>query len=458
MEEATMGELEGALRGELIRPDDPRYDDARKVHNAAIDRRPALIARCVDVGDVMACVNVARQEGLDLAVRGGGHNVAGLGTCEGGLVVDLSRMHGVRVDPDRRTARVEGGCTWGAVDHATHAFGLATPGGIVSSTGVGGLTLGGGIGYLSRRYGLSCDNLISADVVTADGSFLVASEEQHQDLFWALRGGGGNFGVVTAFEFRLHPVHTVLGGPVFYPIETATEALRFYRDLIAAAPEELGASFVFTVAPPAPFVPEHLHGVTMCAIVACWSGPMEQGEAEVRPIREFGPPALDLLGPLPYPAIQSLFDPLVPPGLQHYWKADFVDELTDAVIEVHVKFGPEVPAIPSLMRLEPLDGAVQRVGRNDTAFSHRDANFLHVIAAMYLDPVDTSTNVEWVRRYWEALHPHSAGGAYVNFLMDEGEDRVLATYRDNYERLAMIKRKYDPDNFFHVNQNIKPAR
>jgi UDP-N-acetylenolpyruvoylglucosamine reductase len=450
--------LRTTLRGELIQPGDETYDALRAVYNSMIDRRPRLIARCVNAADVITVVNFARAHELALAVRGGGHNVAGFGVCDDGLVIDLSLMKSVRVDPKQYTARAEGGCTWGDFDHATHAFGLATPGGLLSTTGIAGLTLGGGFGYLSRKYGLSCDNLISADVVTGDGRFLTASEQENEDLFWGLRGGGGNFGVVTSFEFRLHPVSMVYGGPVFYPVERSEEVMRFYRDFIAQAPKDLSAFLGFHVAPPAPFVPEPLQGVPVCAIGACYTGPMEKAEEAVRPIRECAPPALDLMGALPYPALNSMFDALLPPGLQHYWKADFVEELTDEAIAVHLQYGPRVPNFMSFMHLYPLEGAAQQVDRHETAYSYRDARFVHVIAGIDSDPTAMPAHTAWVRDYWSALHPLSAGGAYVNFLMEEGEDRIRATYRDNYERLVELKRKYDSANLFRLNQNINPMQ
>ncbi len=457
--EAPLEEIKTGLRGELIEPGDEGYDEARKVYNGMIDRHPRMIARCADVADIMAAVNFARDNSLTLSIRGGSHSVPGFGVCDDGLVIDLSHMKSIHVDPVTSTVRAEGGCTWGDVDHAAHAFGLAVPAGVISSTGVGGLTLGGGTGHLTRKYGLTCDNLISADVVTADGRFLKASADENADLFWALRGGGGNFGVVTSFEFRAHPVSTVLGGLVFYPIEKTREALRFYREFIAEAPEELSAFFAFQKGPPAPFVPENLHNVTMCAIVACYSGPdLNKGEEIVKPLREFGPPALDHLGPVPLPALNGAFDALLPPGLQHYWKADFFDGLSDEAIEAHVEFGPKVPTMQSTVHIYPIDGAPQRIGKGETAFSYRDASFSTVIAGMWPDPADNEKNIAWVRQYFEALHPHSSGGAYVNFMSDdEGQDRVEASYRDNYQRLVDVKNKYDPTNLFHVNQNIKPT-
>lgn len=458
IEDATINKLKSSLRGELIQRGDENYDEARKVYNAMIDRHPALIARCVDSADVIAAVNFARENELPLAIRGGGHNVAGLGTCDDGIVIDLLRMKSVRVDPVNRVAYVGGGCTLGDVDHATHAFGLATPTGIASITGVAGLTLGGGVGHLTRKYGLSSDNLISVDIVTADGGFLIASEDENADLFWAVRGGGGNFGVVTSFQFKLHPVSEVFGGPVFYPIDRAGDVMRFYRDFIAEAPPELGAIFGFRIGPPVPSFPKKFHGVTMCVIISCYSGPMEKAAEVVKPIREFGSPVLDLMNAMPFPVLQSASDSLVPAGLQQYWKADFVNELNDGLIEAHTKYGPQIPNFQSVVNIFPIDGAVHRVGNNETAFSYRDANFVHNIVAMNSDPADTPNNVSWVKSYWNALHPYSAGGAYVNFLMDEGQDRVKATYRGNYERLVKIKNKYDPTNLFHINQNIKPTK
>ena len=456
LEVRTFEELSASVRGEIIQPDDPQYEEARKVVNAMIDCRPRFIVRPVDTADVIACVNFAREEGLLLSVRGGGHGVPGFGTNDGGLVIDLSRMKGIRVDTEKRTVRAQGGCTWGDVDHATHAFGFATPGGIVSTTGIGGLSLGGGIGHLTRKCGLSCDNIISADVVTADGQFVAASEKEKADLFWALRGGGGNFGVVTSFEFRLHPVSTIYGGPIFWSVDRAADVMKFYRDYIAGAPDDLNVIFAFMVVPPGEPFPEHLHNKNVCAAAVCYAGPIEKAEQVVRPLKEFGPPAFDGVGPVPFPMLQSAFDPIAPPGLQNYWKADFVTELSDDVIAQHAKFGPGTPNMFSGAHIFPVSGAAHRVGRDETAWSYRNANFVHVIFALDSDPAAMPKHTEWVRDYWSALHPHSAGGAYVNFLMDEGEDRVAASYRDNYQRLAEIKRKYDPGNLFRMNQNIKP--
>jgi FAD/FMN-containing dehydrogenase len=451
-----MTRLEG-VRGPVIVPADLAYDEARKVYNGMIDRRPAAVIRCADVADVIAAVGFARDEGLDLSVRGGGHSVPGFGTNDAGIVCDLSGMRGTRVDPARRTTRAEGGCTWGDLDHATHAFGLATTGGIISTTGVAGLTLGGGIGHLARGHGLSCDNLISADVVTADAQLVTASEEQNEDLFWALRGGGGNFGVVTSLEFRLHPVGEIYGGPIFYPVEHAGEVMRFYREFIAQAPEELGAFFAFQIAPPLPFIPEDRHGETMCLIVTCWSGPIDEGEQAIAPLLDVAPVAAQHVGPMPYPALNGAFDALLPAGLQHYWKADFVSELTDDAVAAHVEHGPRVPCVESTMHLYPIDGACHQVASDATAFAYRDARFACVIAGMWPDPADNERNTAWVRDYWETIHPHSELGGYVNFMAGDDQDRIRDNYRGNYDRLAEVKRAYDPENLFRMNQNIEPA-
>jgi FAD/FMN-containing dehydrogenase len=455
--EAVIAAFKASLRGELIQPTDAGYDEARKVYNAMINRRPALIARCADVADVITAVQFARENKMLLSIRGGGHNAGGLGVCDNGLVIDLSRLKGVRVDPVERTARVEGGCTWGDVDHATHAFGLAAPTGIISTTGVGGLTLGGGLGHLTRRCGLTIDNLLAADVVLADGRFVTASAEKNQDLFWAIRGGGGNFGVVTSFLFRLHPVHTDYAGPMLYEMSQAPKVMAWYREFIRKAPEDLTGFFAFLIVPPGPPFPEPLHNKTMCGIVWCYSGPMEKAEGIFKPIRSFSPPALDLVGPIPHTALQSMFDGLYPPGLQWYWKADFVNELSDEAIALHVKYGSKIPTMQSSMHLYPINGAAHRVGKNDTPWSYRDATWAQVIVGVDPNPANKDRISAWAKGYWDAVHPHSAGGAYVNFMMDEGEDRVKASYKGNYERLVAIKSKYDPTNLFRVNQNIKPT-
>jgi FAD/FMN-containing dehydrogenase len=457
MAKPTLEELRGASRGQVITPSDPDFEAARKVYNGMIDRRPRVIVRAVDAADVMTAVNFARENGLDLSVRGGSHSVPGFGTNDGGVVIDLVKMNGIRVDPAARTARAEGGCTWGDFFHATYGFGLATAGGIISTTGIGGLTLGGGIGHLSRGRGLSIDNLVSADVVMADGSFRVASEGENQDLFWALRGGGGNFGVVTSFEYRLHPVKDVFVGLVFFELSAAKQILEFYRHYIATAPEEMGAFFAYQIAPPLPFIPEKRHGETLCLIVACWSGPLERGEQMLQPIRKAGPVAAELVTPMPFPALNSAFDALLPPGLQHYWKAAFLDEITDGAIAAHVRHGPKVPVVNSTMHIYPINGACNRVASDATAFAYRDAHFATVIAGMWPDPGDNEKNIQWVKDYYAALQPHSLAGGYVNFMADDDQGRIRDNYKGNYDRLASIKRKYDPGNLFHINQNIKPS-
>ena len=457
MSKQSIDQLKSSFRGDLIQPSDAAYDSARKVYNGMIDKRPRLIARCVDIADVIAAVRFGVDNEMLTAIRGGGHNGAGLATCDDGLVIDLSRMKGIRVNPAAKTVRVEAGCVWGDVDHATHAFGLAAPCGFISSTGVAGLTLGGGIGYLTRRYGLTIDNLLAADLVLADGSFVTASSHENPDLFWAIRGGGGNFGVVTSFEFRLHPVDTVQFGPTFWPLDEATTVLRSYRDFIKTAPEYVGGFFAFLVVPPAPMFPQHLHLKKVCAIVWCSTGSPEQTEAALKPMRSLGKPLLDHVGPTPFPIAQSIFDPLFVPGLQWYWRADNFTDLSDEAIARHVEFAPKIPTMLSTMHLYPVNGAPQRISKNDTAYSFREALFAEVIVGVDPDPANAQKMTAWCKDYWDALHPFSAGGAYVNFMMEEGQDRVQATYRDNYKRLAEIKRKVDPKNFFRVNQNIRPA-
>lgn len=458
LDEAALADLKAGLRGDLIVPSDQRYDATRAVYNGMIDRRPAAIARCVDVADVMAAVDFAREHRLTLAIRGGGHNGGGLGVCDDGLVIDLSQMKGTHVDPMARTVRVAGGCTWGDVDHATHAFGLATPSGIMSTTGVGGLTLGGGLGHLSRACGLTIDNLLAVDMVLADGRFVTANADQHQDLFWAVRGGGGNFGVVTSFLFKLHPISTVYAGPMLWHLDKAAEILRWYRDFIAQAPDQINGWFAFLTVPTVAPFPEHLHAKTMCGFVWCYTGSLDSAEATFAPIRRLcGGPALDFVGSLPHPVLQSMFDAFYPPGLQWYWRADFVNELSDEAIALHIKHGSALPSPLSTMHLYPINGAAGRVGRQDTAWSYREATWGQVIVGVDPDPANAGRIKEWPVAYWEALHPYSAGGAYVNMMMDEGQERVKASYRDNYERLVAIKNLYDPTNLFHVNQNIRPT-
>ena len=422
-----------------------------------IDRRPAFVVRCSGTADVIAAVNFARENELDIAVRGGGHSVPGFGTADDALVIDLSGMRDVQVDPERRTANAQGGATWGIFNDATHAHGLATTGGVVSTTGVGGLTLGGGIGYLARGHGLSCDNLVSAEVVTADGRALTASEQENDDLFWALRGGGGNFGVVTSFEFRLHPVKDVYGGPLFFDLQDAGTVLRAYREFIVDAPEQFGGFPAWQIAPPLPFIPEERHGETMLAFVACWAGPIEDGEKALKPLRDAAPVVAEHVGAMPYPALNSAFDALYPPGgLQHYWKANFVKELTDDAIDAHLEHGPRVPVVNSTVHIYPVNGACNRVASDATAFAYRDATFATVIAGMWPDPAENDANIAWVRDYYDATAPLSEEGGYINFMSGDDQERIRSNYRGNYDRLVEVKRTYDPDNLFHLNQNIRP--
>src|SRR5215469_6484342 len=449
--------LKSGVRGAVIEAGDAAYEQERKVYNAMIDRHPRIIVKCRDAADVMACVRFGRENNLLVSVRGGGHNAAGLGVCDDGLVIDLSTMRDVHVDPKTSTARVSGGAVWADVDHATHPFGLAVPTGFIASTGVGGLTLGGGIGHLTRKYGLTIDNLIAADLVLADATFVTANEWQHEDLFWAIRGGGGNFGVVTSFTFQGRPAHTDYAGPMLWHIDQAPKVLKWYRDYIRQAPDDVNGFFAFLVVPPGPPFPEHLHLRKMCGIVWCFTGPHDKADSVFRPIREMFPPALDFVGPIPHPALQSMFDPLYPAGLQWYWKADFVNEISDAAVDAHMKHGPELPTRLSSMHMYPVSGAAGRVGAADTGGCYRDSDWPQVIGGVDPDPANREKITSWARGYYDALHPHSAGGAYVNFMMEEGEERIHATYRGSYDRLAMIKAKYDPDNFFRVNQNIKPV-
>ena len=452
--EKAMGELQSHLRGPILQPPDPTYDEARRVYNALHDQRPALVLRAAGVADVMAAVGFARAHGLTLAVRGGGHSVAGFGTCDGGLVIDLQRMRGIRVDPARRTVRAEGGCTWADLNHATHAFGLATTGGIVSTTGIAGLTLGGGLGYLARSCGLSCDNLVSADVVTADGAFLVCSEEQNADLFWALRGGGGNFGVVTSFEYRLHPVAEIIGGPTFFPLEA--EVLHRYRELLANAPEALGALLGLTLAPPLPFVPDRWHGKPVSVLVACWTGAAAEGRAILDEVQKWAPVVGRMVGPMPYPAINTLFDELLPAGLRHYWKGVFARQLTDGAIAAHMQYARHIPCAETATIVFPIDGACHSVADDATAFAHRRARFATALGPSWRDANHDTANIDWGRRYYEALRPHSDEAGYVNFMSADDQHRVRENYGANYERLVAVKRRCDPGNLFQLNQNISP--
>ena len=456
MTEAT---LDQTLRGRVIRPGDSDYDTARALYNGMIDKRPALIARCVDVADVIAAVNYAREKGLLLAIRGGGHNGPGLGSCNDGLVIDLSLMKGVRVDPANRTVRVDAGCTSGDVDHATHAFGLAVPFGIVSTTGVAGLTLGGGTGYLTRKHGLTIDNLLEADVVLADGSVVTASKDQHPDLFWALRGGGGNFGVVTSFLFQAHPVSMVYAGPIFWEATHAQAVMRAFREFLAQAPEDLGTFVGLKTVPSMDPFPRDYWGRRACAVISSYNGPAAEGEQVMsRLLTAVPPPIFNWMGAMPFPAMQSLFDPFFPKGLQWYWKGDFVNALSDEAIDTHIAQAAQAPSELCLTHLYPINGAVHRAAKDATAWSVRDATYSMVIAAIDSDPKQADALKTWGRAYWKAVHPFNMDGGYVNFMMDdEGAARIQASYGDNFARLAVTKAKYDPKNLFRVNQNIEPA-
>ncbi|MGW2628655.1 FAD-binding oxidoreductase [Streptomyces chattanoogensis] len=458
MDGTTVEEMRAALRGPVTGPHDQGYSEARTVYNAMIHRRPAAVVRCSDAADVMAAVDFVRDHGLELAVRGGGHSGAGLCVQDDAVTLDLSPIRWVRVDPVAKTARVGGGSLLGDVDHAAHAFGLGIPSGIVSTTGVGGLTLGGGHGHLTRKYGLTVDSLVGADVVLADGSFVTASATEHPDLFWALRGGGGNFGVVTSFNFQLRPVHTVGVGVTLWPVDQAREVLEWYRDFLPAASEDLNGFFAQLVVPPAPPFPEDIHGQKMCGVVWCWTGDLAAVETALAPPDGPGAPTFHFAAPMPYPALQTMFDDLMPPGLQWYWRGAFFDRITDDTIGVHLKYGENIPTDLSTMHLYPVNGAAARVGKDDTAWAYRDAVWSGVIAGIDPDPDNAETIRQWSVDYWEELHPHSMGGAYVNFMgTGEGHDRVRATYRDHYDRLAAVKRTYDPGNLFHANQNVRPA-
>jgi FAD binding domain/Berberine and berberine like len=447
--------LRAALKGKLVLPGDADYDAARAVYNAMIDKRPAAIVQCAEVDDIVRGIQFAREAGLAAAIRGGRHHGGGFGTCDGGVVIDLAGLRAIEVDPGARTVRVEGGATWAEVDKATHAHGLAVPSGVISTTGVGGLTLGGGHGYLTRKYGLTIDNLIAADLVLADGQKVTASATDHPDLFWAIRGGGGNFGVVTAFHFKAHPVHTVIGGPMIWPLADAPEVMRFYLEATADAPDDVYGFFATMTVPPGPPFPEHLHLTKACGIVWCFTGEAAQADRMLERFRRFKAPAADFVGPIPMPSLNGMFDALYPSGLQWYWKGDFFEKVDPAAIALHLKYSEKLPTMHSAMHLYPVDGAASRVGETDTAWAHRRAKFSQVIVGVDPDPVNGGRIREWARDYWMALHPHSSGSAYVNFMMaDEGDERVRATYGGNYARLSQLKHKYDPANFFRVNQNI----
>lgn len=459
IDEEIIRKFKDSLRGELIQPSDANYDEARKVWNGMIDKHPALIARCSGVVDIINAVNFARANELLVAVRGGGHNVAGNAVCDGGIVIDLSRMKSIRIDPVRNTCRVEPGLTWGEFDRETQAFGLALPGGIQSTTGIAGFTVGGGFGYLSRKYGLTIDNLLSADVVTADGKLLIASETENPDLFWGIRGGGGNFGIVTSFEFKLHLVGPViLGGMLLHPLEKAREVLRFCREYVAKAPEDLSIFFGFITAPKAPHLPEQIQGKPALAVIVSYVGAIEEGERIIQPLRKFGSPAIDMVEPKPYIALQSMLDAANPPGWQNYWKSEYLKGFSDEAIDILIEYASKRPSPMSKIIIGQLLGAVNRFSNNETPYNHRDAPFIINIVSMWSDTTKNEENIKWAKALWNAVQPFATGGVYVNFLMTEGTDRIMAAYgKENYERLVMLKNRYDPANFFSLNQNIKPV-
>jgi hypothetical protein len=454
--DAVIQEFSTQIRGEIIFPKDANYDEACKVYNGMINKHPGMIVKCVDVADVIYAVNFGRENNLLVAIRGGGHNGGGLGLCDDGLVIDLSRIKFVRVDAAEKTVQVGGGNVWGEVDHATHAFGLAIPAGIISTTGVGGLTLGGGVGYLSRKYGLTIDNLLEADMVLADGTFVTVNDKQNTDLFWAIRGGGGNFGIITSFKFRAHPVSNVYGGPTLWPIEKTEGIMEWYHQFINNAPDDLNG-FIATMEIPGPPFPEELHHKQFCGVVWCYVGDMDKAEEAFKPIMALNP-VFAHVGLMPYPSIQTLFDGLLPPGLQWYWRADFFNELSPQVRAKHLEFGSQIPTPLSQMHLYPVSGAAGKVAKDETAWAYRDAKYAGVIVGVDPDPSNAGTITKWCKDYWEALHPYSSGGAYLNFIMNEGQERIKASYKENYDRLTRIKKKYDPNNFFRVNQNILPEK
>ena len=455
----TVDEFAESLRGDLIQPTDPTYDDAREIWNAMIDRRPAYIVQCAGVADIRACVRFAREHGLLTSVRGGGHNVGGNALCDDGLVIDLSNMNSVQVDPQSRRVAVEPGARLGAVDHETQEFGLVVPSGIVTTTGVAGLTLGGGLGWLSRAWGLTADNLIEADVVTADGELVKASADENSDLFWAIRGGGGNFGIVSRFEFRAHEFGPIAAcGAIFYPMRDAPQVLRFYQEFTASDPENVTAFALLRLAPAAPFLDPEVHGTPIVAIVAAYGGPAEEGMEALRPIKEFGNPLADLIMPKPFTVHQSMFDAGQPDGGYYYWKSHYFDEASDEMLETMIRAGEAIESPMSILALVHLGGAVAEVGENDTAYPNRQAPFTINVNGSWPDPAENEKHTAWVRETYDLLAPYSTGSAFMNFVADEGLDAVFAIYgEEKYSKLQEVKDKWDPTNFFRMNQNVKPT-
>jgi FAD/FMN-containing dehydrogenase len=456
MNAQSIGALRSQVGGQVVVPGDADYDEARKVYNFMIDRKPAAVVRCASAEDVAATVRYAAEHSLDIAVRGGAHSVPGFGTADGAVVADLAALSGVQVDPATQSARVGGGTTWGGFNEAAGAHGLATTGGVISTTGVGGLTLGGGIGYLARAHGFSCDNVTAARMVLADGRMVTASEDENADLFWAIRGGGGNFGIVTEFTFRLHPVDNVYGGPMLFELRDGAAVFEYFDEFVRTAPREYGGFPAFQIAPPLPFVPEDRVGEPFVALVSCWTGSPSDGEKVIQGFRDVARPVAEMIGPMPYPVINSAFDALVPRGLQHYWKAAYAGPLTAEAIAVHMEHGPRVPVVNSTVHLYPVNGACHDVAPAATGFGHRDAEYALVIAGMWPEPADNDAHTRWVREYYAAIEPHCQPGMYINFASADDQPKVADNYGANYTRLREAKRAYDPENLFHLNQNIAP--
>jgi FAD/FMN-containing dehydrogenase len=448
--------LDSSIQGQVILQGDVDYEESRKIYNGMIDKRPAVIVRCKNKGDVISAIKFANENNLEVAIRSGGHNGAGLGLVNNGMVIDLSMMKGIKVNAEERTAVVEAGCLLKEIDEATHKHGLALPSGIIGTTGIGGITLGGGLGYLSRKGGLTIDNLLEAKIVLASGELVTANRDSNPDLFWAIRGGGGNFGVVVSFKFNLIPIKNVYAGPMFWPIEKAAEVLKFYDEITKISSNDLYGFFAFLIVPPADPFPAELQMKHVCGVVWCYTGPVEKAEQVFKPIREFGPPILDFVGEMPMPALNGLFDALYPSGLQWYWKSHYIKELTDESTQELIKHGAVTPTAHSTMHLYPIDGKVHETGKNETAWVNRGMRWAMVIVGVSPEPSDKDKIIQWARNYYDGMLPYAESGGYVNFMMEEGQERIQSAYDENYDRLVHIKSKYDPNNFFHINQNIKP--
>tara|TARA_R110002073_G_scaffold40547_5_gene115248 strand:+ start:400633 stop:402006 length:1374 start_codon:yes stop_codon:yes gene_type:complete len=455
MEEAIK-QLKNSIQGSIIVPQDDNYNEARAIYNAMIDKKPAIIVKCKNTQDIINAVNCAREHHIEVSIRSGGHNGAGLALIDDGLVIDLSEMKGIDINPNTKTAVIQSGNTLSDVDKATHEYGLALPSGIIGTTGIGGITLGGGMGYLSRKGGLTIDNLLECEVVLASGELVTANKNSYPDLFWALRGGGGNFGVVVSFKFKLLSIKNVYAGPMFWPIEQAKDAMKFYDSITKNASNDLYGFFAFLTVPPAAPFPEHLWNQNVCGVVWNYTGPIEQAQEVFKPIRAFGTPILDFVSEIPMPALNGMFDALYPPGLQWYWRAHYIKELSEESIEKNIEFGSAIPTMHTTTHFYPIDGACHDVNANETAWVNRDARWAQVIVGVDPDPSNAEKVTNWCKNYFDALKPYAMGGAYVNFMMEEGQERIKASYKDNYEQLVVVKTKYDPNNFFHINQNILP--